>query len=96
MLKHHAIFQGYNFFQHLGMDRDMRDRFKDSPNYTRTEEFVALYDNPAFDPAAKALPLAEFEPMLAQVCHLALRVPMESWTWSDKAACMALLLCSAA
>ena len=67
MVKHHAIFQGYNFFHYLGMDRDMRERFAAQPHYKHTEEFVALYDNPAFDANAKALPLAEFEPMLRRV-----------------------------
>jgi hypothetical protein len=67
MVQNHAIFQGYNFFHHLGMDRNMRERFKDNPNYTRTEEFVALYDNPAFDTHARFMPLQEFEPMLRRV-----------------------------
>jgi predicted HD phosphohydrolase len=67
MVKHHAIFQGYFFFQHIGMDRDLRDNFKSNPNYERTAEFCALYDNPAFDPNGETLPLAEFEPMLRRV-----------------------------
>ena len=33
MVKHHGIFQGYNFFHHLGMDRNMRDKYKDSPYF---------------------------------------------------------------
>ncbi|WP_213957697.1 HD domain-containing protein [Variovorax sp. dw_954] len=67
MVQNHAIFQGYNFFHHLGMDRNMRERFKDNPHYTRTAEFVDLYDNPAFDTNAKFMPLQEFEPMLRRV-----------------------------
>ena len=67
MVKHHAIFQGYYFFQHIGMDRNLRDNFKSHPAYARTEEFCALYDNPAFDPKGETLPLAEFEPMLRRV-----------------------------
>ena len=67
MVQNHGIFQGYNFFHYLGMNRDMRDMFKDHPHYTRTEEFVALYDNPAFDPKGEILPIAEFEPMLRRV-----------------------------
>ena len=67
MVQNHGIFQGYNFFHYLGMNRDMRDMFKDHPHYARTEEFVALYDNPAFDPKAETLPIAEFEPMLRRV-----------------------------
>ena len=27
MVQQHGIFQGYYFFHHLGMDRDMRDQF---------------------------------------------------------------------
>ena len=42
MVAHHGIFQGYYFFHHLGMDRDMREAFRDSPHFVRTEEFCAL------------------------------------------------------
>ena len=67
MVQHHGIFQGHYFFHHLGMDRDMRDQFKDHPHFARTEEFCALYDNPAFDSAAETLPLQEFEPLLRRL-----------------------------
>lgn len=67
MIKHHGIFQGYNFFHHLGMDRDMRDQFKDHPCYERTAEFIELYDSPAFDPKGETLPIGEFEPMLRRL-----------------------------
>ena len=67
MVQHHGIFQGYYFFHHLGMDRNLRDRFKGHPHYQRTEEFCALYDNPAFDAKAETLPIAEFEPLLRRV-----------------------------
>jgi predicted HD phosphohydrolase len=67
MVKHHAIFQGYYFFEHIGLNRDLRDNFKSHPAYERTAEFCAVYDNPAFDPKGEALPLSEFEPMLRRV-----------------------------
>jgi len=67
MVQNHGIFQGYNFFHYLGMDRNMRDRFVGSPHYARTEEFIKLYDNPAFDCNAKYMALEEFEPMLRRV-----------------------------
>ncbi|MDR0216465.1 MAG: phosphohydrolase [Comamonas sp.] len=67
MVKHHGIFQGHYFFHHIGMDRDMRDQFRDHPHYARTAEFCELYDNPAFDPRAETLPLSEFEPMLRRL-----------------------------
>lgn len=67
MVKHHAIFQGHYFFEHIGLDRHLRDNFKSHPAYARTAEFCALYDNPAFDPRGDTLPLAEFEPLLRRV-----------------------------
>jgi predicted HD phosphohydrolase len=67
MVQHHAIFQGYNFFHHLGMDRHLRDQFQGHPHAERTAEFVALYDNPAFDAQGETLPISAFEPMLRRV-----------------------------
>ncbi len=67
MVQHHGIFQGYYFFHHIGLDRHMRDQFAGHPHFTRTEEFCALYDNPAFDPQGETLPISDFEPMLRRV-----------------------------
>lgn len=67
MIKHHGIFQGYNFFHHLGMDRNMRDQYKDSPYYDYTAKFIADYDNPAFDSDKPVLSLSLFEPMVRNV-----------------------------
>jgi predicted HD phosphohydrolase len=67
MVKHHGIFQGYNFFHHLGMDRNMRDKFKDSGYYEHTERFIAKYDNPAFDASKPKLELALFAPLVKAV-----------------------------
>lgn len=64
MVQHHGIFQGYNFFHHIGMDRNMRDMFLAHPHYERTREFIDLYDNPAFDSSKEIYPISEFEPML--------------------------------
>ncbi|SNB59233.1 Predicted HD phosphohydrolase [Marinobacter sp. es.042] len=67
MVKHHAIFQGYYFFHYLGMDRDMRNEYRDHPHFERTIEFVSKYDSPAFDPEGETLPLEFFEPMVRKV-----------------------------
>ncbi|MBW8843427.1 MAG: HD domain-containing protein [Burkholderiales bacterium] len=67
MVQQHGIFQGYNFFHHIGLDRDMREQFRDHPHFARAAEFVERYDNPAFDPKAEALPLSFFEPMLRRL-----------------------------
>ena len=67
MVQHHGIFQGYYFFHHIGLDRNLRDQFKGHAHYERTAEFCELYDNPAFDAKAETLPISEFEPMLRRV-----------------------------
>ena len=67
MVKHHAIFQGYYFFEYLGLDKNMREQFKDHPLYDQTLEFIEKYDAPAFDPDAETYPLSFFEPMIQRV-----------------------------
>ena len=67
MVEKHGIFQGYYFFHHIGMDRDMREQFRGHPYFDRTAEFCELYDAPAFDPKRETLPLSFFEPMVRNV-----------------------------
>jgi predicted HD phosphohydrolase len=67
MVKHHGIFQGYYFFHHLGLDKNMRDEHRDSPYFKQTAEFCALYDGAAFNPDLECMPLEAFEPMLRRV-----------------------------
>ncbi len=74
MVANHGIFQGYYFFHHLGLDRNMRDQFKDEPHFEYTAQFCHLYDQPAFDPDYDSEPLEFFEPMVRRV----LSVPKKS------------------
>jgi len=67
MLEKHGIFQGYYFFDHLGMDRDAREQFRGHPWFDRTARFCELYDGPAFDPQGEMLALEHFEPMVRRV-----------------------------
>jgi predicted HD phosphohydrolase len=67
MVEKHGIFQGYYFFHHIGMDRDMREAFRGHPHFARTEEFCAKYDAPAFNARGETRPLAFFEPMVRRV-----------------------------
>jgi predicted HD phosphohydrolase len=67
MLEHHGIFQGYYFFHYLGLDRNMRDQFRDHPWYGYTLEFCDKYDQNSFDPDYDTLPLETFEPMVRRV-----------------------------
>ncbi|MCY1284906.1 phosphonate degradation operons associated HDIG domain protein [compost metagenome] len=67
MIEKHGIFQGYYFFHHLGLDRHLREQFREHPQFARTIEFCSRYDAPAFDPQAETLPLSFFEPMVRRV-----------------------------
>jgi predicted HD phosphohydrolase len=67
MVKHHGIFQGYNFFHHIGLDRNMRDAHKGTPHYDLTEQFIAKYDNRAFDPAKPKLTIELFDTIVRNV-----------------------------
>ena len=67
IVKHHGIFQGYYFFHHLGMDRDMRDRFRDHEWWRDCAEFCEKYDQNSFDPEYDTLPLDAFEPAVRRV-----------------------------
>jgi len=80
MVKHHAIFQGYYFFEYLGLDRNLRDQYLEHPYYEKTLEFIEKYDAPAFDPEMETYPLSFFEPMLRSV----LAKPKRSLYMSDK------------
>jgi predicted HD phosphohydrolase len=64
MVEHHAEFQGYYFFHHLGLDRDMREKYRGDPSFDLTAEFCAEFDSPAFDPAYDTPPLEHYEPLV--------------------------------
>lgn len=65
--QNHGAFQGYYYFHHLGMDRDMRETFRDSPHFDACAEFCEKYDQAAFDPEYESEPLEFFEPMVRRV-----------------------------
>ncbi len=67
MIEMHGIFQGYYYFHHVGMDRNMRDQYKSHPCYEKTILFCDKYDNQAFNPAMETMQLEAFEPMLRRV-----------------------------
>ena len=64
MVEKHGVSQACYFFDHIGMDRNMREQFRDHPRFERTEHFCAEYDNAAFDPKLDCAPLEFFEPMV--------------------------------
>lgn len=74
IVEHHGMFQGYYFFHYLGLDRDMREKFRGHPHFEKTEEFCRVFDQAAFDPNFHSMPLEAFEPMVGRV----LREPRRS------------------
>jgi len=64
---HHGIFQGYYFFHHLGLDRDMREQFRGHPSFEACAAFCEKYDQSAFDPAYDTMPLDAFVPMVERL-----------------------------
>lgn len=66
MVLNHGVFQGYYFWHFLGLDRNSRDQFADSPYYDHTEEFCAKYDQMAFDPDYRSNPLEHYEPLIRE------------------------------
>ena len=73
MLEHHGVFQGYYFFHHIGLDRDMREQFRGHPAFERTAQFCHLYDQNSFDPAYDFMPLDAFVPMMRRVMETPVR-----------------------
>ena len=67
MLENHTVFQGYYYFDHIGGDKNARDKFRDHPHYEHTREFIEKYDMPAFDENYDSMTLEEFRPMLRRV-----------------------------
>jgi predicted HD phosphohydrolase len=67
MIAHHTIFQGYYYFHHLGMDRDMREHYRGHPYFEYTAEFCQRCDQNSFDPNYRSMRLEEFDPMLRRV-----------------------------
>ncbi len=63
----HGIFQGYYYFHHLGLDRDLRENFRGAPHFEACAEFCEKYDQAAFDPEYDSAPLSFFEPMVHRV-----------------------------
>lgn len=67
MVAHHHCFQGYYYFQYLGLDKNMREQFRGHPHFERTIKFCEAYDEKAFDPKLDTMPIEAFMPALRRV-----------------------------
>ena len=64
MVEHHGVFQGYYFWQYIGLDPEAREEFRGHEFFDYTEEFCAKYDQTAFDPDYVSASLEHFEPLI--------------------------------
>ena len=64
MIENHTVFQGYYYFHHIGLDRDMREKYRGHPAFEHTAQFCHLYDQNSFDAKYPTMKLEDFEPML--------------------------------
>jgi predicted HD phosphohydrolase len=67
MVAQHGIFQGHYFFEHLGLDKEMREQFRGHPHFELTAAFCERHDQNAFDDSYDSAPLSFFEPMVRRV-----------------------------
>lgn len=67
VVRHHGVFQGYHYWHKLGLDRNAREAYRDSPHFDAAAHFCAAWDQVAFKPEFDTLPLEFFEPMVREV-----------------------------
>ena len=67
IVRHHYAFQLYHYGHHYGKDRNIRERYRDSPHYAACLAFCDGWDQVSFDPAYPSFGLAHFEPMLRRI-----------------------------
>lgn len=67
VVRHHGVFQGYHYWDRIGLDRNAREVYRSSPYFDAAAHFCGAWDQEAFDPAYDSLPLDTFVPMLREV-----------------------------
>ena len=67
IIQHHGFFQTYYSAEHLGGDKNARDKFKDHEHYEATINFCENYDQSSFDPNYKSMSLDDFSPMVKRI-----------------------------
>jgi predicted HD phosphohydrolase len=67
IILHHGLFQTYYSAEHLGGNKNAREKYKDAEHYQATIDFCENYDQASFDPNYKSMTLKEFEPMVRNI-----------------------------
>ncbi|MEO1725302.1 MAG: HD domain-containing protein [Pseudomonadota bacterium] len=60
VVEHHGIFQMYYYAHHYGWDRELRQKYSDSPYYRSCVDFCERWDQSSFDPDYPMDPLESF------------------------------------
>jgi predicted HD phosphohydrolase len=63
----HGLFQMFYYGEHLDLDPNGRDAYRDHPWFESCVNFCERWDQTAFDPTYATKPLEYFEPMLREV-----------------------------
>jgi predicted HD phosphohydrolase len=66
VVRTHQDFQGRHYAGHFGMNPELRERYRGESWYGLAELFTDEWDQIAFDPAYRVLPLEGFEPLVMQ------------------------------
>ena len=61
VVEHHGVFQMYYYAHHYGWDRELREKYKESPYYQSCVDFCERWDQSSFDPDFPIDPLESFE-----------------------------------
>ena len=67
IVEKHGLFQTYYSAEHLGGDKNAREKYKNHKYYKATINFCEKYDQSSFDPNYKSMSLEEFKPMVRNI-----------------------------
>ena len=67
IVEKHGLFQTYYTADHLGGDKNVREKYKNHKYYQATVDFCEKYDQSSFDPNYKSMTLKEFKPMVRNI-----------------------------
>jgi predicted HD phosphohydrolase len=77
--RHHPVFQFYYYGARVGVDPNLRERYRGHEFFDATVEFCEKYDENCFDPTYNTLPLDDFEPIVRRV----MAQPIAGWRSPD-------------
>lgn len=67
VVAHHTLFQGYHFWDKMGLDSNAREQYAGHPYFDATAHFCAEWDQVAFDPKYDSYPIEFFIPAMDEL-----------------------------